>query len=114
MAVCGGWNDLLERSNVLRRGRSCRWSAGRAVYARRMILNLLLGCSWADRERERVMAKPISKQAWAVTNSRGRMVLVDGRLPIFWLRKLAKDFAEKHGLRDARVRPVVVNEVFGR
>jgi len=60
------------------------------------------------------MIKPVSEQAWAVVGNRGSLILVDGRLPLFWLRRTAVMFAKEHGLRNVRVRKVVVNEIFGR
>ena len=44
------------------------------------------------------MAKHKPRQAWAVVHARtGQFVIVDARLPLFWLRQPATAFAESHG-----------------
>lgn len=71
--------------------------------------SLPLGEGHDDARERAVMSKLVSKQAWAVVNRKNGLLVVDGRLPLFWLRKVAVAFAEKHGMQDFRVRRVVVS-----
>lgn len=44
------------------------------------------------------MKRSTRNRMWAVVHQRTRkLIVVDGRLPLFWLRKPARDFAWKHG-----------------
>jgi hypothetical protein len=55
-------------------------------------------------------------KAWAILERDGSFYVLDGRVPVFWLRGVAVDFALEHGLTtrgpgaDCRVERVTVRQ----
>ena len=40
-------------------------------------------------------------QAWALTNARGRLLVLSGHVPVYWLRRVAASVARQHGCQGA-------------
>lgn len=51
-------------------------------------------------------------RAWAVVTARDKLLLCDARCPVFWLRRVAVDWAREHGYADGEYR--VVRAVLAR